>query len=440
MRMQPFSSAHLAAMVAALVSAAALTSWTEILRMAVLTALCFAISTGARKDEWTASFKGDTYMRRSNFTWVDEDERDLPSTPSVISSRKNGNLLRARSAPSKCDRLNIDWGGRDMWFRYDDTCPLNFAWRWRQWEEAHPCPMHERHRWPAFSPTGDEMPFTGGKAESCLNALMDAAMSTADALVRSWHSARITIATRLFARRGQVNGIARDDVEGVIQSLVRWKTPEAMRLYTRTRPNHYADYVDMVTDLSVSSDGVMPDDLCEVDPRGVYAETMDTIEAIDAETAKTKKATQRAQRNAAEATAGTKSNKQGKRRSAPATGGVSANAAEPEAKRRTYEIGDGQTVHHAGDDSWGIIGQPVKMHNSFWGWPTSSTPSKDDYSDCRVVAYIGAHRFEGKVSKHTYVIECEGHHYAAPHATVAGHLDDAAVKRRVRKAKPPRLL
>jgi hypothetical protein len=37
-----------------------LVTWTSTLRMAVLTAFCHAISTGARKDEWTASFKGDT--------------------------------------------------------------------------------------------------------------------------------------------------------------------------------------------------------------------------------------------------------------------------------------------------------------------------------------------------------------------------------------------
>ena len=54
-------------------------------------------------------------------------------------------------------------------------------------------------------------------------------MTEAEAAKRSWHSCRITIATRLYARRGaRTNGIA-----GVIQSLVRWKTPEAMRIYTR---------------------------------------------------------------------------------------------------------------------------------------------------------------------------------------------------------------
>ena len=72
----------------------------------------------------------------------------------VIASRKNGCLLRSRSAPSKCDRLNVEWGSRDMWFRYDDTNPLNLAWRWQQWELKYPCPESERDRWPAFSPTG----------------------------------------------------------------------------------------------------------------------------------------------------------------------------------------------------------------------------------------------------------------------------------------------
>ena len=76
------------------------------------------------------------------------------------------------------------------------------------------------------------------------------------------------------------------------------------------------------------------------------------------------------------------------------------------------------------------------MHNSFWGW------EDDDYSDCRVVAYIRNHKFAqaAKPSKHTYVIECEGVHYPAPHGTVADALSDAAVKRRVRKMANPKLI
>jgi len=70
-------------------------------------------------------------------------------------------------------------------------------------------------------------------------------MSAAEAAQRTWHSCRITLATRLFTRRGDKQGIKRDEVEGVIQSLVRRKTVEAMRIYARMQPTQYADYVDM---------------------------------------------------------------------------------------------------------------------------------------------------------------------------------------------------
>ena len=64
-----------------------------------------------------------------------------------------------------------------MWFRYDDQNPLNFAWRWRQWEEAHPCPASERARtWPAFSPSGDGRPFTGGQADGLLRVVLGLVM------------------------------------------------------------------------------------------------------------------------------------------------------------------------------------------------------------------------------------------------------------------------
>jgi hypothetical protein len=430
-RMQPFSTAHLRLVAARLAPEVTFAAWPPVLQAAVRTAFTHAVSTGARKDEWTAHCEGDSYARRDNFAWVDDAGNDLPSTPDVISSRRNGCLLRGRSNPSKCDRLNIDWGGRDMWFRYDDTNALNFAWRWRQWEEAYPCPLLERRNWPAFSPSGDATPFTGARADACLNALLAAVMTAAEAALRSWHSARITLATRLFARRTgsatSVRCIARDEVEGVIQSLVRWKTPEAMRIYARMEAAQYADYVDMATDLGIASDGTMPGQLPEVDPRGVVLENEATIAAIEAEAAKAAKGKR--------AAAGDGGKQTGQRRAAPTTGQVSAEAAPPEATQRSFDIGDGQVVRHAGDDSWGVVGQQLRMHNSFWGWEDG------DYTACRVVGYAGNYVFpDGRKSKHTYVIECEGHCYPAPHGTVARHLADAAVKRRINKAPPPRLL
>ena len=105
-----------------------------------------------------------------------------------------------------------------------------------------------------------------------------------------------------------------------------------------------------------------------------------------------------------------------------------------------YDIGDDQAITHIGDDSWHVVGQQLSMHNSFWGLPTDD-PTMPQYSNCVVVGYAGRYKFpSGAASPHTYIIECEGHHYPARHSTVAGALTDAAVKRRIKKAAKPRLL
>ena len=436
-RKQPFTTKHMRDMVFILATGA-IASWPAALSMAMLVAFCHALSTGMRCDEWTSAFSGDTYARRSNYTWVDEQGGDLPNTPEVINSRYTGCLLRGRSSPSKCDRLNVDWGASDMWFRYDNTNPLNFAWRWQQWELEYPCPEHERHVWPAFSPSGDSVPFTSAKARACLNTLLLRAMSPVEAAKRSWHACRVTIATRLFAARGSKSGeIPRDEIEGVIQSVVRWKTVEAMRIYARMGRHAYADYVDLAT--NTDADAQIPDDLPECDPSGLMDELADTAAALEADERAAAKAAKAARRDAAGAArdaddarpaAGKK-----KRRPDPASGAPSSSAASASTERAMFDLGDGIAARDAGDESWCVVGQELKMCNTFWGIDNGLK------SDCRVVGYIGKFAFaDGTASAHTYVVECEGHCYPARHTAVRGALVDVAAKRRLSKAGAPRLV
>ena len=325
------------------------------------------------------------------------------------------------------------WGGRDMWFRYDDSNPLNFAWRWQQWELAFPCPLEARGEWAAFSPHGNAQPFSGKQADGKLRELMLAIMSAAEAARHSWHAARVTIATRLFARRG--NGIARDEIEGVIQALVRWKTPEAMRLYARMEPGTYADYVELGTSVG---DGPEPegisDELPEIDPEGIMAEHEENLGVLE------RSATEASQRARAErrhtANSGETSGAAPKRRkAAPATGAPDPSAAPQPVAMPTFELSDGVAAQHMGDESWGVIGQHISLHNSFWG------EAGNEYSRCSVVGYIGKFEFDsGPTSRHTYVIEYEGNHYPIRHTAVANALVDAALKRHVRKAAPPKVL
>ena len=94
-------------------------------------------------------------------------------------------------------------------------------------------------------------------------------------------------------------------------------------------------------------------------------------------------------------------------------------------------------MHQTSDDSWDLVGQELKVHESFWD------PDYEGqmYTTCTVVGYIGKYEFpEQNTSKHTYVIECQGNCYPARHTTVKGALSDAKVKRRINKAAPLRAI
>ena len=418
-RKKPFTQGQLRALIAFL-QAMRMVGWTDCMHLVFTVLVCFCLSTGTRKDEWVLSFETDTYLRRANFCWVDERGNDLPPTREVLMSRKNGCLLRGRSAPAKCDRLNVEWGAKDQWFRFNDQDPLNFAWRWYQWEVAFPCEAHDRSSWPAFSPTGDRVPFKGRQADSLLVALLTTCLSAAEAAVLSWHAFRVTIAMALLAQRNK--GIVRDEVEGVIQTLVRWKTVEALRIYARMRPSDYADYVDMATqgDANLGDAAEVP----EIEPEDVIAEHEATIQALD-EIEQQDKAAE----NARSRVSGSSASPSKRRTTAADTSSGGASRTP----RKVFDLGDGKTAVDLGPDTWNVRGRTILVPNGFWG------PEYDDgnTSACLVVGFIGGFHFPHAYSPYTYIIQCEGHEYAIKHSTVLDGIQNSTVKRQLRRQRPP---
>ena len=85
------------------------------------------------------------------------------------------------------------------------------------------------------------------------------------------------------------------------------------------------------------------------------------------------------------------------------------------------------------DDSWGVCGQMVRLHNSLWGLP-------DGHTICPVVGFVGQFTFSGgNVSRFTYVVESDGFYYPVRHSAIAGAIVEPTIRRRVRGAAPPRL-
>ena len=386
--------------------------WGTTMCHAWLVMVAFLTSTGTRNNEMCEAFEGDSLVRRGSFTWVvktDTGFNELVSSPEVTSTRKNGDYLKGKSAPSKCDRLHMEWGARDQWFRYDDTNPLNFAYQWQQWELRHPCPLESRQTWPAFSPTGNGSAFSTAQAARLFNVLLIHAIGAAAALTRTIHSFRATIASALSAARASGHD---DIVDSVIQTLVRWKSVESLRHYDRMAPVYYANYVDIATKTDAGPTSHV--DSPTIGPASTVDELEDTILLMST-------GVSRANKDARPLA----STRLADTMELPKFGGALS----------TFELAEGETVEGRLDDVWGIVGLQLQVPNTLW-WPDDQSKQR---TACVVRAFIGLHVFADKKKRHAYVItEVEsGDHYVAQASFIASILDDKN-KRRIAKLPAPK--
>jgi hypothetical protein len=225
-------------------------------------------------------------------------------------------------------------------------------------------------------------------------------------------------------------------VEGVIQSLVRWKTPEAMRIYARMEPEQYANYVDLAT--TTDAPAAIPDGLPEYDPEAIMADGEATLAALDDEAKRAAQAARSAKSFHPDKPA---AQSKKRRKPNPATGATAGNAPSSTSVERTvFDLGDGIAARDLGPESWDAAGLELRVHNSFWGLEDDDDEDVG-FSRAVVAGYIGPYQFGNGASKHTFVIECEGHHYPMRHTSVRDAVICAADKRRINKAgQAPRVM
>ena len=231
-----------------------------------LVLLLFGVSAAPRLDEVCSMGEGDTFFCRGNFAWFD-DGREVPPTPewlavllAKVAAGATTVLLKGTAAPSKADRMNIHWGGRDMWFRADNNNRLSFAFAFLLWEVHNPCPVDERKRRPAFSLNGGEVPLSAGTVRGWHKILTEVVLGKDAARTRTWHALRATLASAVAAYRDR-EGRPLENFEGIAQMMVRWRSIESLRLYLKVRDTTYADYVDIVTrtdGTNISADTLPP--------------------------------------------------------------------------------------------------------------------------------------------------------------------------------------
>ena len=333
-------------------------------------------------------------------------------TPHNLRAMRNGTLLRGMTTASKMDRLNTTWGKQKQWFRYDDTEPLNFAWAWQQWELKYPCPLTERHIWPAFSPTGNERPLSPSVAASTHKALLNHAIGFAEALERFIHSYRATLASKLAEARAR--GAEIDDT--TIQVALRWKTIASLLRYVKMTPKAYADMTDVA--LRTDAGQSVAPDLPEYEPTGTFDAVIASLEAMGVgppapSTTSAETAVAPHQR-------------------APSTAPPAATTTFVHtATLDTIDVvGCATPVKDLGRDSWGLIGTTVTLPNQAWG--------DDLVGDtlCTIDYFIGKHKFSGSTAT-AYTVSYEGDssNYAMRASFILRYLEPAK-RRSLRKQQP----
>tara|TARA_B110000503_G_scaffold47688_1_gene77649 strand:- start:114 stop:5735 length:5622 start_codon:yes stop_codon:yes gene_type:complete len=364
----------------------AMLGWSQTKHAAWIVLILYELVTGTRNDEVAGE---DTRLQRDSFVpYVDGIE--LEPTPQNWARMRNGDHIRGKSAPSKCDRTNAHWGSKDMWFVLDDTNPQNFAAAWIQWEINHPCQVSQRKAWPAFSPKGDNTQFTTRMIHSDFKDIVTT-LCGADAHGNHFHDFRATLATKLV-HEGQP--------DAVIQAVLRWKTPDSIRTYAEMSPSQYAATVEKATYMrapALEQARAIP----EIEPAEACNRIDDTISQL--EKAVKPKAPD----------AGKKSDNQCTETApaSPATTPVPIAPATATSRKKkskltskTYDLGELGFIEGDTDTSRSAIGQRVSLPAYLW----PGSPNKRSLCPCTVVAWAAS------LSKYVIKSDDDGHHYAVP--------------------------
>ena len=360
----------------------------------------FEISTGMRKDEVTEAFDGDDFLKRGNFKLVGAGNVYIIMTPDNINAMSNGSILEVTSVPSKCDRLNMDWSKQKMYFIMDDSKPLNLAAAFKRYEVKHPCPLAERKRWPAFSPTGDANSMSPWQADRMFHRILEVAVPT-QAKGVTVHSYRATLASKMCQARSA--GHKQFD-DSVIQAHLRWKTLASLMSYSKMTPKTFARNVQIAIDADAGFK--IHDDMPTVEPREALEEMQASLAAMSPTHAPIAK---------------------------PAGKAAEARTSVPDSKD-VLVVGFEAPFATLAPESWNVLGSTIELPNAIWGEEDGNSTM------CTIDHYIGKIRFGNqRTTKHAYTVSMDGDpgNYAVAAETITKY---HIRKNALRKMPPPRVL
>ena len=221
-------------------------------RYASLRALYATLAqTGMRKAEVSLSPKasfGRTHLAMANVRWLIGGQIIDAPTAVQLAAMVDGDYALLRPPPSKADQFSLHWGASTVYLKYYSSAtdhPICAARELRAEELRRAVPAARRSLVPLFVCDGGDKPWTHGPLTDTFGQMMAVICGGADAAqCYSMHSFRIYLACALLSA-GASNG--------TIQTMLRWRSDDALRIYARINDSKYAEWLTLAGSAEVSS-------------------------------------------------------------------------------------------------------------------------------------------------------------------------------------------
>jgi integrase len=207
--------------------------------------------TGMRKAEVSLSPKvvfGRTHLAMANVRWLIGGRIIDAPTVAQFAAMVDGDYALLRPPPSKADQFSLHWGASTIYLRYYTSAvghPICAARELRSEEMRRAVPAARRSMVPLFVSDSSDAPWRHGPLTDTFGQMMAVICGGADAAAcYSMHSFRIYLACALLSA-GASNG--------TIQTMLRWRSDDALRIYARINDSKYAEWLTLAGAAEVSS-------------------------------------------------------------------------------------------------------------------------------------------------------------------------------------------
>jgi hypothetical protein len=207
--------------------------------------------TGMRKAEVSLSPKvvfGCTQLAMANVRWLIGGRIIDAPTVAQFAAMVDGDYALLRPPPSKADQFSLHWGASTIYLRYYTSAvvhPICAARELRNEEMRRAVPAARRSMVPLFVSDGGDAPWRHGPLTDTFGQMMAVICGGADAAAcYSMHSFRIYLACALLSAGAS---------SGTIQTMLRWRSDDALRIYARINDSKYAEWLTLAGAAEVSS-------------------------------------------------------------------------------------------------------------------------------------------------------------------------------------------